>query len=181
MTCIVGLVEDGKVWIGGDSAGVSGLDLRVRADEKVFVRSNMIFGFTGSFRLGQILRFTFNPPDQSVGCDDYAYLCGPFIDALIRHLKDKGFARIKDGEVEGGTFLLGYKGSLYCIYDDFQVAKSVDNFHAVGCGDDYALGALEVLMTKESDVSPSNKLKIALKVAEKFSAGVRRPFIVRSL
>jgi hypothetical protein len=33
VTCIVGLVEGGVVYIGGDSAGVSGYDLTVRAEE----------------------------------------------------------------------------------------------------------------------------------------------------
>ena len=36
MTCIVGLVHEGVVYIGGDSAGVGGMSLTVRADEKVF-------------------------------------------------------------------------------------------------------------------------------------------------
>ena len=36
MTCIVGLVKDNKVTIGGDSAGVLGFSLRIRDDEKVF-------------------------------------------------------------------------------------------------------------------------------------------------
>ena len=36
MTCIAAIAEKGKVYIGGDSAGVAGLDLTIRADEKVF-------------------------------------------------------------------------------------------------------------------------------------------------
>jgi hypothetical protein len=36
MTAIVGLVQAGSVYIGGDSAGVSGMSLTVRADAKVF-------------------------------------------------------------------------------------------------------------------------------------------------
>jgi len=62
MTCIVGLVENGKVYIGGDSAGVAGLDITTRKDEKVFQKENMIFGFTSSFRMGQILRYSFKNP-----------------------------------------------------------------------------------------------------------------------
>lgn len=34
MTCIVGLVEASNIYIGGDSAGVSGYDLTIRADSK---------------------------------------------------------------------------------------------------------------------------------------------------
>ena len=37
MTCIAGLVDsNGDIYIGGDSAGVAGYDLTIRADEKVF-------------------------------------------------------------------------------------------------------------------------------------------------
>ncbi len=36
MTCIVGLVDNGKVYIGGDSAGCAGYDVRIREDQKVF-------------------------------------------------------------------------------------------------------------------------------------------------
>ena len=44
MTCIVGLVHEGVVYIGGDSAGVAGLSLTVRADEKVFRNSDFFDG-----------------------------------------------------------------------------------------------------------------------------------------
>ena len=47
MTCIIGLVENSKVYIGGDSAGVAGYGLSVRADEKVFKKGDFIFGFWG--------------------------------------------------------------------------------------------------------------------------------------
>ena len=36
MTCIAGLIEDGNIWIGADSAGVGGYNLIRRADSKVF-------------------------------------------------------------------------------------------------------------------------------------------------
>ena len=87
MTCIVGFVEKGIVYIGGDSAGVSGLDLRLREDEKVFLKNGMAFGFTSSFRMGQILRYCFTIPDQDPRKDDFSYLCTDFIDALISLLQ----------------------------------------------------------------------------------------------
>ncbi len=62
MTCIVGVVKDGVVYIGGDSAGVSGLRLIKRKDSKVFKRKGFIIGYTSSFRMGQLLRFKLDPP-----------------------------------------------------------------------------------------------------------------------
>jgi hypothetical protein len=35
MTCIVGLVDNGTVYIGGDSAALFGWDLCIRSDKKV--------------------------------------------------------------------------------------------------------------------------------------------------
>lgn len=52
MTCIVGYAVDGNVYMGGDSAGVGeGYSLQIRAEEKVFLKGSMIFGFTTSFRI----------------------------------------------------------------------------------------------------------------------------------
>jgi hypothetical protein len=44
MTCIVGYESDGKVYIGGDSAGVRGLDVTVREDSKVFKKEGLGYG-----------------------------------------------------------------------------------------------------------------------------------------
>ena len=60
MTCIVGLVDNGKIYMGGDSAGVSNLDIRIRADQKVFKTGEFIMGFTSSFRMGDLLKYDFN-------------------------------------------------------------------------------------------------------------------------
>ena len=49
MTCIIGLIDNGKVYMGCDSAGVAGLDMYGRADQKIFKVDNFIMGFTTSF------------------------------------------------------------------------------------------------------------------------------------
>ncbi len=51
--------------------------------------------------------------------------------------------------------------------------RRVDGFDAVGCGQDYALGALRVL----DRTKPREALKAALDAAAHFSAGVSRPFL----
>lgn len=179
-TCIVGLVHGGKVYIGGDSAGTdSWLNRSIRVDEKVFVKEEMIFGFTSSFRMGQILRYSFTPAKQFSKETAYEYLCSRFIDGLIKCLKDKGFAKVEDNEVSGGTFLLGFHGVLYRIENDFQVGRRVDNYDAVGCGQDFAMGALHNM--ERSKLSPRVKIRRALEAAEKFSAGVKRPFKIVSI
>src|SRR5690242_15173484 len=81
MTCIVGLVAaDGRVHLGGDSAGIAGYDLTVRKDPKVFRVGEFAVGFTSSFRMGQLLRFAFTPPPIEGDLD--AYMVTTFVNAL---------------------------------------------------------------------------------------------------
>jgi ATP-dependent protease HslVU (ClpYQ) peptidase subunit len=178
MTCIVGLVHDGKVYMGGDSAGVAGYDLTVRADEKVFTNGEFIMGFTSSFRMGQLLRYKFKPPYHMPGVPTDEYMVTSFVDEVRKCLREGGYARNNNGEESGGTFLVGYKGELFVIHDDYQVAKVVDGFAAVGCGYQVARGAL---FATSPGLLPEDRVKKALEAAERFSAGVRGPFVIKSL
>jgi len=177
MTCIIGLKYEGEIYIGGDSAGVSGLALTVRADPKVFVKGDFIMGFTSSFRMGELLQFTLEIPKHHREVDTYEYMVTLFVDAVRECLKAGGYAK-KDKEAEeAGTFLVGHLGRLFCIHDDYQVSESLYNFESVGCGHDIAKGAMFV----SDGVSPKDRIMKALEAAEGFSAGVRRPFIVKSI
>jgi len=181
MTCIVGLEHDnGMVSIGGDSAGVNGLlDVRIRTDEKVFINGPMIFGFTSSFRMGQLLRYSLTIPEQLPSqVDDYKFMCTTFIDAVRTCLKSGGYASVKNGEETGGFFLVGYRGKLYRVESDFQVGKSLMTFDACGCGENYALGALA---GGETTLTTKERIERALEIAAKFSAGVSAPFFVLTI
>lgn len=171
MTCIVGLVDKGNVYIGGDSAGVSSLSISIRADEKVFINGPFIMGFTTSFRMGQLLRYKFTPPKQTIDVDDMKYMVTEFIDSCRKCFVDNGFGTAKGDD--GGNFLVGYNGCLYNIDVDFQVGIPVNQFDAVGSGEDLALGAM--FATKKIK-KPEDRIKMALEAASAFNAGVAPPF-----
>ncbi len=175
MTCIVGLVDNGDVYIGGDSAGVAGLSLSIRADEKVFGNGPFIMGFTTSFRMGQLLRYKFSPPAQTVHQTDMEYMVTSFIDACRQCFSGNGVGD-KDATV-GGTFLVGYKGKLYTVEGDYQVGIPAAPFDAVGCGTDLALGA----MYATEGLDPKKRIELALSAASAFSAGVAPPFNIMKL
>ena len=177
MTCIAGLVEGDKVWIGGDSAGISGWDLTVRADQKVFRNGPMLFGFTTSFRMGQLLRYALTVPDHDPRVDTYQYMATTFINAVRECLKTNGWASKTSESESGGTFLVGYKSRLFCIDSDYQVGSPLDGFDAVGCGDNIAKGALYA----SDHLTGKERILKALAAAERCCAGVRGPFIVESV
>lgn len=178
MTCIVGFVEGNSVWIGGDSAGVAGLDLTVRADQKVFRNGPMLFGFTSSFRMGQVLRYALSIPDHDPRVDVERYMVTSFIDSVRSVLKDKGFATKQNEQESGGHFLVGYRGRLFKVESDYQVGIPVDGFDACGCGDQVARGAL--FATAET-LHGADRVEMALRAAERHSAGVRGPFSIQSI
>jgi hypothetical protein len=188
MTCIVGIPDGTNVWLGGDSAGVAGYSLVVRADQKVFRSGEFVMGFTDSFRMGQLLRFSLKPPACEEGSDLFAYMCGPFVDAVRDCLKAGGYARRRDETEEGGNFLVGYRGRLFEVCSDYQVGETASGFNAVGCGAAVALGALEAqrMLAPETSQRPDSRLcpelslLRALHAAEAWNTGVRGPFHVVS-
>lgn len=180
MTCIVGFVEGETIYMGADSAGVGGYDIRTRKDPKVFMNGEFIMGYTTSFRMGQILRYSLNVTKKTEGQDDYEYMCTTFIDAVIRCFKDKGFAKVSDGVARGGNFLVGYNKKLYYVEADYQVGIPNMNYESCGCGEDYALGAMHMI-AKDEGFTPKQKIIKALETAQEFSAGVRGPFNIISM
>lgn len=181
MTIIVGLVdkENKTIYMGGDSAGVSGYSLRQRRDEKVFINNGFIIGYTSSFRMGQLLRFKLTPPKLAVDEDTYEYMCTSFIDEVRETFKDGGFSNIENNIEYGGTFLVGFSGRLFEIHDDFQVAECLINYNACGCGEDIAMGSL--YSTEHLSRMPEERVLMALEAAGKFNAGVRDPYIIEKL
>ena len=142
MTAIAGLVYDNTVWIGGDSAAVGGYNLTVRADQKVFQNRDMLFGFTSSFRMGQLLQYDLKIPLQSDADSIEKYLSTTFMCAVRETLKQGGYAKKNSDAEEGGSFLLGYRGRLFIIDTDYQVGEAICNYDSLGCGSDIVKGSL---------------------------------------
>lgn len=180
MTCIIGLIDNDNVYIGGDSAALASYSLIVREDKKVFKNKEFVMGFTSSFRMGQLLNFKLKVPSLFNGDgtkkEIYEYMVTDFVDAVRSCLKDGGYAENKNGVESGGTFLVGYGNRLFEIEGDYQVGESIDGVMACGCGEDLALGSLYT--TGTMDLKPEERIKLALEAAEKYSAGVRRPFYI---
>ena len=172
MTAIVALIEDDVVYMGGDGAGVAGLSLVMRKDPKVFKNGSFVIGFTTSFRMGQLLRYKFKPPKHPDNISDNVYMNTLFIDKVRRCFEDNAYK-------EGGNFIVGYKGKLFIIDNDFQVGIPVVPYASVGCGHDLCKGSLH--STQKLDIDPKKRIKMALEAAEVFSGGVSKPFTILSL
>ncbi len=180
MTCIVGFIDKKTktVTMGADSAGVAGFEIIIRKDPKIFKNGPFLIGCTSSFRMIQLLRFSLKVPEIK-NKDIYEYLCTDFIDAIRKCFVDGGFMqKTKDGDEQGGAFLVAYKNRLFEIDSDYQVAESLNGILSCGCGSSYALGALYSI--HNNDITSKEKVLTALKAASFYSAGVSEPYIIHN-
>ena len=125
-------------------------------------------------RMGNILRYRFSPPAQTVHQEDFEYMCTDFVDTVRKSFVNNGYG--DDKGTRGGNFLVGYKGKLYNIQSDHQVGESVADYDAIGCGQDFCLGSLYA--TEKSNLNPFDRVKLALDSATNFSGGVRPPYVI---
>ncbi len=180
-TCIVAIVHGGKVYVGGDSAGVAGYNITIRADTKVFTRKDAlkntwVFGFTSSFRMGQLIQYELAVPMvEPEEKDLHKFMVTKFIPVLRKCLKAGAWEGKKDNQAFGGTFIVGVLGKVFVIGDNYQVGQPANEYASVGCGTQLALGALYAT-GKNTKMKPEERIRIALEAAEAFNAGVRSPF-----
>lgn len=180
MTCIVGLIDKNQtIYIGGDSAASDGASISLRKDPKVFIKKDFIYGYTSSFRMGDIIQYSFKEPKINPNQSLEEYMRTNFIDELRNCLAEKGFARKDEGEESAGTFLVGVRGRLFIVEDDFQVGEHIYSFDACGGGKDVALGSLH--STHKLNLKPEIRVNMALEAAAEFNPSVREPFTILSL
>ena len=176
MSCVIGLVDNGRVWMGGDSIAVDSAGWKVSDNSpKVFRRENYVLGVAGSIRLRQLLRFEALPelradePERSV-------------EVLVETIREMAEAKkLLDGagELPSTGLLVGFAGCLFDVQPNFGVVSPRCGYSAIGVGGPAALGALAILA--HSNKGPEERIKQALSASAQFCAMVCPPFVVESL
>ena len=184
MTCIVGLEHEGAVYLGGDSA-LSDADtgtLRVLREPKVFINLGVAFGCCSDLRAQQLLQYVLNVPDRDVEqLDDMEWLVTHLMGAVRALQKKKGTVKVSESvDTQEMQFLVGYRGHLYTVEENFQVYRSVDAWASVGSGSDLAMGSMHST-AKVAGLSPEQRITMALEAAEAYNGQVRRPFHIVKL
>jgi len=180
MTCIVGVKTDEGIFIGGDSFGGNEHMAGVYKTPKVFGKpkvgrtSAMVFGFTTSWRMGQILQTMPDirkPSEKS----DIEFLITDWVDMIREHMAVAGFGQNESGREEAGAFLLGYNNNIYEIDPDYSVIEPLYNYVVTGSGVLSAYGSLATTEVMKK-VSAQDRILAALSAAEVHEHYVRRPF-----
>jgi ATP-dependent protease HslVU (ClpYQ) peptidase subunit len=174
MSTVVGIVEEGEVFIGADSlASTEEGDARPMKCSKIFRNGPYLFGFIGSVRGGQILYPNyFKAPKEIMDLPD----------AIMTQCTEKGCSITSEQGtyLHACNFLIGYKGKLYEILVDYQM-NEISSYSAIGGGSSYAFGSLHTTQKLKDEFVPRMRIQLALEAAEEFSTSTRRPFIYEQL
>jgi ATP-dependent protease HslVU (ClpYQ) peptidase subunit len=180
MTCIVAIAQNGTVYMGADHAASDDKTgwILSRKEPKVFKVGQYAIAFTDSFRMGQILQYSWTPPKYTPtktnsGLDKF--MRTKFIDSVKVAFKDGGYGSIGSSSEEdtGGIFIVGLEGRIFTIDEDFHVGENVVNYMAEGSGGQIALGALYATKNQKN---PRLRIKAALEAAAEFNMSVAPPF-----
>lgn len=135
MTCVIGYIDlKGNSYLVADSAGTD-VGYHVRTDKispKIFLKGEMLVGYTSSFRMGQILQYCWEVPARPEGITDLGYMVGVVIPSIRALFVEQKY--ILETEKSGGNFLITYRGVIYEIQHDFAVIDHSRRFAAVGSG-----------------------------------------------
>lgn len=190
MTCIVGIAKQGTVWIGGDACGSTEMFKTTVLHPKVFTRSvptsrknitdTMLIGGAGPFRMLQLLEHALKIPKISHARDTMEWLVLDFAEACRTLFSTHGsMHRVSETDAIAGygSFLIGFRGILCSMDNNFQVFVSEQQEAAAGSGMYYALGSLH--STRGQD--PEARILAALDAAVAYSPSCSPPFTICEL
>ena len=164
MTVIVAMVHEGKVYMGGDHLGSDGfVKTEFVKNDKVFKNGDFLIGYTSSFRMGQILQYSWSTPTRQEGVSDDVYFYKHVMDSFRACFKENEYGEKKDEDWNFGEYLVGWKGRLFLVQN--SVALEHEKFASVGSGCYHALGAIKALRMTQPYTNPEYVLEVALEVA----------------
>lgn len=174
MTVIAGLVHEGQVYLGADSATAVGGRVFTDPSPKIFThRNGMLIGTAGNVRAGDILQFEFSPPprNEDQGLDEYMRWTFPKAvrETFGEHTHVPTTHGFEDAQLHA---LIGWRGALYELHCDYSVTRSAEPYAAVGSGGELALAVLHVT----PELPPEERLQRALQAAAHYNAYCRPPF-----
>jgi len=167
MTCIVGCVWRGKVYMGGDSFSGNAGFKTAETTPKLFKNGSFLFGMSGSWRLNQIISTEFKFPKKKVQ-DPKGYLI-----ELMPEIQDAvDSIRVLDGEQIMIDFLVGTNGRLFHIQNDLAVTENPAGYSSAGMSWETAMAGMEFY----KDLLPKDRMTKSLEMVVKVCPVVSTPF-----
>lgn len=176
MTAVVSVVSAGGAFIGVDSRITATCRAfnDAPADIKTFRRGCLVGAVAGPTRLGQVLQHGFPEIVAVPDPDLLRWVVTGFASTLKQTLEDAGGVAVGNDSGQW-TVVLGVNGRVFEVDYDLCVLE-VTRYSAVGCGREFALGALTAL--DGLDLSGQDRARRALEAAAAHDIHVAPPFTI---
>ena len=173
MTIIIGIERAGKVILAGDLEASADNVSFPQKHPKVFIRQGIVFGFSTSFRFGQLLQFCTKIPEPIPSTNILEWLVTVFIPELRVTISN---AQYKDPF----DCLIGIGGELYILQSDFSVIRSAYGYAAIGSAAEFALGCVSTHLSIGKFQPVENILEMSIASCSDHCSGVSESCVVVS-
>lgn len=176
MTCIIGVECKDGIVIAGDYLGSNGFTKSLVTQSKIFEHSDILYGYCGSFRYGQLLEICLdnNHLYKPTINDTYSWLIRSFIPELKAVLKEH------DCAPSSGSAVIGINGQMWELQCDLSVLRSPDGIVSVGSGNFHAISSMKTMLKLHNKPLTTSKaiemLDLAYDVIAETNCGVSREF-----
>lgn len=182
MTCVVALKDEEtrRIYMAADSIGMctDTYEKYIIKDPKIFYKNDknghrMLFGYSGSFRVGQVLKSELKIPTV-LNTHPMDYL----IKKLIPNMQDileshKVSINEETPNSETLSLLITIKDRIFSIENNWSIIESTENYASVGIAGKFAMGYLYA--TEDTDIPASARIYNSVEAATKFSAASSMP------
>jgi len=167
VTCIVGIVDKGSIFLGGDRGVSDDSSILSMLQPKVSIKDGWIYGYAGSLGNGQLFDFIDLPTIDDTS-DIYMVLRMDIVETYKSILDTHGSDKSEDGT----DFIIGCRGRLFEFNtEDWGVAEISEV--AIGSGGNFALGSLYT--SKELESNPHIRVTYAINAAITYSPTCQGP------
>lgn len=190
MTCIVAIGNMVDVQMGADGIHHNDNDQSLRLKEpKIFIRKfdhvEILIGVSGSTIIQQLIQKEWNPDEElfTDPDDTMSEKMWNIRTHLWGFLHKHEYRRTVCDEVKdliNGEIIFGFEGYVWSMASDGALGQHKTNYHAIGAGDELALGSLYTSAppegVAETDNEITERIKIALSAASFHLSSIQGPF-----
>jgi ATP-dependent protease HslVU (ClpYQ) peptidase subunit len=153
MTCIVAFRdEEENIILAGDKMGSDSYSKMIVKEPKVFKNGDFAIGYTDSFRMGQLLKHVWTPPERKMEQETDNYLYADVTKSLREMFKENGFG--DDDNNDFGAFIMIYEDRILEMQGEMSLLEHETDIVSVGAGCYHATAALQVLLEYDLGVEP---------------------------
>jgi len=175
MTCLVGVIKEGKTYIGTDGyATTEDCERKSIICRKLFVTGKYVVAFSGHIRTGQLLypESGFKFPDSIYQIPNHMYLWLKEYEAVGRDETQVAIIQ--------SNFMILTKDKIYEVLMDLSISE-IDpsiGYTSIGSGTPFAMGSLYT--TAGSGMPPKMRIETALNAAAEYIKNVGPPYSIYS-